>query len=456
MAAQRLGLEPHIFCVGRAPGRTVTDYGDRPPRPRPGPGRRASAAAGPSRRDARQATDHVLGIHGFALWASAGAMAGRSVTAQRASAPPSSATPTPPAPTKSPPCRTASTPHHGHLNRLRYRAWLKWIRAVDNRLERWGYETTQNKSSSTTTPPRRSSETPTATTSTSTTPPTPPPTPSTRRPARPHPPTDPPQILCVSRQDPRKGVDVLIQALAKIARRRHPLPRQTDRPRPPARAPPQSRQGAGHRPTKSISPAESKTSTPIFHETPTSTSSPPSPKPAAQSPSSKPSAPTTAVIATNIDGMPEDLTNGKDSLLIDPANAKTALATALRTLLQKLQAPKVHRRRRAPTHEAALLSRGIRTRSLDANLRDRRHPTPRQWSRRLPSGTPEEGVLRQSRNQPAAGIPDGRAVLQGSKRARGKPSRSSPTDAVQASGSASNHPDDPHTEEQSLRTTCEQ
>lgn len=326
MAAQRLGLEPHIFCVGK-PGRTETDYGFVHHVRAPGP---VVAQARPLARAITTlgGEDHVLGIHGFALWSAAGAMAARRIQQEglRAVAV----------------CNAYATreyevaamqhgltPHHGHLNRLRYRAWLQWIRAVDNRQERWGYEINQTvfvNYDSTAQILRKAygdhlaiQKITYATTE------------AFNDAGRATPPTDPPLILCVSRQDPRKGVDVLINALAELHAEGIPFRAKLIGP---------GRLLEPHRKLVSdlhISdlvdlPGQVKDVHPIFNET--SIFVLPSLAEASGSVSVLEALQTTTpVVATNVDGLPEDLTNGKDALLVPPGD-KTALATALKTLLQ--------------------------------------------------------------------------------------------------------------------------
>lgn len=327
MAAQRLGLDPQIFCVGPRARQTVTEYGTVHHVFSPGP----VAAQGPLLARAAaglSSPGQVLGIHGFALWASTGAIAGRLVRRRghRAAVL----------------CSAYATrayevaamqdglhDDHGRLNRIRYRAWLTWIRAVDDRLERWGYANSARvlvnyesvarilrdaygdelciRKAPYATPDAFVDEPPAYRTA-----------------------NDPPVVLCVSRQDPRKGVDVLLRALAKIADAGIPFKAQLIGP---------GRLLEAHRTLATQLGIAGQTKLPgrveevRHHFADADIYVLPSLAEASGSVSVLEALRAgTPVISTRIDGMPEDLTDGEDALLVEPGSVDS-LADALRKLL---------------------------------------------------------------------------------------------------------------------------
>jgi glycosyltransferase involved in cell wall biosynthesis len=327
MAAQRLGLEPHIYCAGNRRRPIETEYGIVHHVRAPGP---VSAQGPPLANAIAQLADrdHLLGIHGFALWASAGAMAHRIVTKRgfRSAVL----------------CNAYATreyevaamqdgldDHHGAANRLRYRAWLKWIRTVDDRLEHWGYANSQlvlanyksvakilTDAYGNTLPIRKA---PYATTEAFADAP-----PTEREP------NDPPVVTCVSRQDPRKGVDILIAALGKLAQEGIAFRAQLIGP---------GRLLESHRalvkqlgiadqvelPGRVDDVRSAFTEADIYVL--------PSLAEASGSVSVLEALRAgTPVVSTRIDGMPEDLTDGEDSLLVEPGDVDE-LAHAIRRLL---------------------------------------------------------------------------------------------------------------------------
>jgi glycosyltransferase involved in cell wall biosynthesis len=327
MAAQRLGLDPHIFCVGGRARTIPTDYGTVHHVRAPGP----VAAQGPPLATAAAqlaGPDHLLGIHGFALWASAGVMAGRIVRRRGFR--------------EAVLCNAYATrayevaamqdglhDHHGRFNRIRYRAWLTWIRAVDDRLERWGYANSRlmlvnyesvekilEDSYGTGLNTRRA---PYATTDAFADEP-----PPTREP------NDPPVVACVSRQDPRKGVDILLHALGKLASEGIQFKaelagpgRLLEKHRALAKQLGIANQAALPGRVEDIGPYFTNADIYVL----------PSLAEASGSVSVLEALRAgTPVISTRIDGMPEDLTDGKDSLLVEPGDID-ALAAALRRLL---------------------------------------------------------------------------------------------------------------------------
>lgn len=328
MAAKRLGLDPHVFCVGPRSRTTITDYATVHHVRAPGP----VAAQGPPLAYAAAAlatSEHVLGIHGFALWASAGVLAGR-IVARRGFR-------------SAVLCNAYGTrayevaamqeglqAHHGKMNRLRYKAWLSWIQTVDDPLERWGYKNSEQvlvNYTSTKTILRDAYSNdlnirlaPYATTSAFE---------DYERASAPS--NGPAQILCVSRHDPRKGVDVLIEALRQIASEGIPFQAELVGP---------GRLLDTHRQITRKLGIDSLVNLPgrVEDVRPLYAAADIFVLPSLAEASGSVSVlealrAGTAIIATDIDGLPEDLTDHKDSLLVDPANAD-ALATALKELLK--------------------------------------------------------------------------------------------------------------------------
>ena len=356
MAAQRLGLEPHIFCVGQ-PKLTETDHGIVHHVRALGP---VAAQAPPlSRAIAKLAGENrVLGIHGFALWSAAGAMAAHSIQKQgfRAAAV----------------CNAYATreyevtamqnglaPHHGHLNRLRYRAWLQWIRTVDNRQERWGYENNQAvlvnyDSTGQILRDAYGDHLPIQQITYAT-------TEAFNDTAPTTPPNDPPMILCVSRHDPRKGVDILIKALAHLKADRTPFQAQLIGPGrllEPHRnlvndlglsdlvsVPGQVENVHAQFQKASIyvlpSLAEASGSVSVLEALQTAT----------------------PVIATNIDGLPEDLTNGKDCAS-HPAGRQDSPGRSPDDAPERRKDPHRNGQERPSYVRSEILSRSLRERAL--------------------------------------------------------------------------------------------
>jgi glycosyltransferase involved in cell wall biosynthesis len=327
MAAQRLGLEPHVFCVGPRARQTATEYGVVHHVVAPGP----VAAQGPllARAAARLAgPDQLLGIHGFALWASAAVIAGRIArrrgfrTAVLCNAYATRVY-------EVAAMQDALGDHHGRVNRVRYRAWLAWVRAVDDRVERWGYAGSQlvlvNYDSVARILRRAYGDelairrAPYATTDAFTD-------------ARPldSPVNDPPLIACVSRQDPRKGVDVLIRALGALGADGVQFRAQLVGPGRllDAHRALTAELGIADRvelPGKVDDVRDCFTASDVFVL--------PSLAEASGSVSVLEALRAgTPVVATRIDGIPEDLTEGGDSLFVEPGSVES-LTAALRELL---------------------------------------------------------------------------------------------------------------------------
>ncbi|MGH2958877.1 MAG: glycosyltransferase family 4 protein [Solirubrobacterales bacterium] len=346
MAAQRLGLDPHIFCVGPRAREISTDYGTVHHVRAPGP----VAMQGPSLANAAAqlaGPGRVLGIHGFALWASAGAMAERIVRRRGFQS--------------AVLCNAYATrayevgamqdgldDHHGRANRIRYRGWLAWIRLVDDRLERWGYKNSQLVLVNYESVERILSDAygdglairraPYATTEAFDDMP-----PLDRETG------DPPVVACVSRQDPRKGVDDLIVALGRLAEEGVAFNAQLV--------------GSGrllerHRAlAKKLGiadqvelPGRVEDVRPFFVDSDIYVL--PSLAEASGSVSVLEALRAgTPVISTRIDGMPEDLSDGEDSLLVAPSDPE-AMTDALRKLLTDPELRARLGRGARQTHEA--------------------------------------------------------------------------------------------------------
>jgi glycosyltransferase involved in cell wall biosynthesis len=230
LAATALGFSPHIFCAGARAGVQAVPFGvvhtvvvpvwrspaalQQPPlagaiadflAPYPGP--------------------HV--IHSFAIWSAAGAAASRTlVGAGRRTTPIASAYATRAYEVGAMPGALRS--HHGVANRVRYRAWQNWVRLVDDAVEGRGYLSSQvvlvnyesvrrilidayGEGLSIRRAPYASSDAFAEFAQTSQLPVPP----EIARLA----PSQAPLVVAVSRHDPRKGLDILLLALADLAAR---------------------------------------------------------------------------------------------------------------------------------------------------------------------------------------------------------------------------------------------
>jgi glycosyltransferase involved in cell wall biosynthesis len=249
LAAMRAGYEPHIFCVAGRSCITPAEFGvvhrvGSPLLPEP-----PAATHGPL---LAHAVAHLLGcrsgphvIHGFAIWAAAGVIASRSLARRGLRAVPVASAYGTRAHELSA-MQSGLGPHHGLVNRLHYRAWVRWVRTVDDPLEGWGYSRSRlvlvNYESVRTILTRAYGDSlrirripytvPEALLGSD-------PVPERsdvahglreRDPRASVPasiarlrPADAPLVLGVSRHDPRKGVDVLLIALARLAQRGVPF-----------------------------------------------------------------------------------------------------------------------------------------------------------------------------------------------------------------------------------------
>lgn len=148
LAASRLGLEPHLFCLARFPSVKRTELGvihrvAAPPR-RPPPALLqvplpaqfpwlAYAAA----RFLGRAEGPRL-IHGFGIYAAA-AVATRALLERRGLDAVAVASAYATRAYEIGVMQAGLGSHHGRMHRLRYRAWLRWVLGVDDAVEGWGY-----------------------------------------------------------------------------------------------------------------------------------------------------------------------------------------------------------------------------------------------------------------------------------------------------------------------------
>jgi glycosyltransferase involved in cell wall biosynthesis len=142
LAGARAGLEPHIFSIGKRTETLQVPFGTvhrvslpwlrtipvvlQPFVLAPAVVRFLRGRRGP----------HL--IHGFAIWAAAAVAASRALSrAGVSSVALASAYGTRAYEVGA--MQRGLRGHHGFLNRVRYRAWLIWITVADDRVERWGY-----------------------------------------------------------------------------------------------------------------------------------------------------------------------------------------------------------------------------------------------------------------------------------------------------------------------------
>jgi glycosyltransferase involved in cell wall biosynthesis len=225
LGAAKLGFEPHIFCVGNHAGTTSSEFGAVH---RVGHAWTPVVAQSPVLARAvvafleRRPGPHL--IHGFAIWAGAGVIATRRLARRgvRATAIASAYA------TRAYELRAMQQglrAHQGLRHRAHYRAWLRWVQTVDNAAEGWGYRHSElvlvnyesvhrivvaayghglelrrvpYASSRAFRPGDAGGSSP---------------EPEQLRRLTP---TDAPLVLAVSRHDPRKGLEVLLMALAEL------------------------------------------------------------------------------------------------------------------------------------------------------------------------------------------------------------------------------------------------
>lgn len=337
LAVTRLGLKPHIFCNGRHTRTTTADFGvvhhvaPRLPVVAQGP----LLARAVVRFLAGRPGPHV--IHGFAIWSVAAALAAR--TLRRHGIDATAVVSAYGTRAYEVGAMQDGLDHHGLSHRIRYGSWLRWIRLVDDPVERWGYAHAQvvlvnyksvreilSGAYGPSFPIRQiphtsldaflDDEAPARSRC---------PEPIAQLPA-----PDAPLVLAISRHDPRKGLNVLLIALANLAvsgvpfracligpghlldahRRlardlgvaeRVAIPGRVDDARPYL-----------DRADVFVLPslAEASGSVSVIEALRSGT----------------------AVVASACDGIPEDLTDGSDALLVPPGDVR-ALTGALQTLL---------------------------------------------------------------------------------------------------------------------------
>jgi glycosyltransferase involved in cell wall biosynthesis len=144
LAALRLGFEPHVICASDRTDRVETEYGllhrfalgrYEPP---------AAFEVALLAHGARQVvTRHRAGpepalMHGFALWSASGVAAARSL-ARRGIGAVAIASAYATREYEVGVMQSGLAAHHGIVQRARHRAWLRWIRLVDDPIEGWGY-----------------------------------------------------------------------------------------------------------------------------------------------------------------------------------------------------------------------------------------------------------------------------------------------------------------------------
>jgi glycosyltransferase involved in cell wall biosynthesis len=320
-----------VFCSGSRRRATRTAFGVVHEVPAPLP----VALHGPPVARAVVRFAHRLpgpvGIHSFAVWAPAGVLAARALTRRGVTAIPVASAYA----TRAYEVGAMQDGLHAHLRRgqrVRYRAWLRWIRAVDDRIEGWGYAQSRlvlvNYASVARILQRSYGlgatvrQVPYASTAAFAGPP---------RVTAPGPgDARPPVVVSVSRHDPRKGVDVLLRALALVA---------ADGVAFQARLVGPGRLLEAHRRLAAELGLGDRVALPGRVEDVASVFADadvfvlPSLAEASGSVSVHEALRAgTPVIASACDGIPEDLTDGVDALLV-PAGDAAALAAALRRLL---------------------------------------------------------------------------------------------------------------------------
>lgn len=344
LAAAACGFHPHVFSVSSSlRSRTVaTEFGTlhmvaaplgvtHPVILQNGPLARAVAGF---LRD-RPGGPHL--IHGFALWSRAAVAASRALGRQGMPAVPvASAYGTRRYEIGS--MQPGLTERYTLPQRLFYRGWYRWIKAVDDRLEGQGYAGARavvvnyesvrrilTDSYGPELPIRRlpyasagcfEPERPAAE----------PPTPLVGLEPR-----DAPLVLAASRQDPRKGLDVLLLALSRLAAAGVPFRACLVGP---------GRLLEAHRRLAAELGLEGRVALPGYVEDvePYFAEADVFVLPSLGEASGSVSVVEalrsgTAAVSTTCDGMPEDLADGRDALLVEPGDAD-GLAAALRVLLE--------------------------------------------------------------------------------------------------------------------------
>ncbi len=225
LAAARLGYEPHILVVGRRPGTCIAPFGVVHRIAPPWPGGVPVALQIPllARAAVRLLTarpgPHI--VHGFAIW-SASAVAAVRALGRRGETATAVASAYATRTYEITEMQNGLGSHLSSSERFRYRAWLRWAALVDDRIEGWGYRNARvvlvNYRSVRQILSRAYGEgldvrlIPYAAASSFADAPG-----LGRTPAGKSAAPGPPVILAISRHDPRKGIDVLLHALSGLA-----------------------------------------------------------------------------------------------------------------------------------------------------------------------------------------------------------------------------------------------
>lgn len=234
LAAAQIGFDPHIFCASSANETERTDFGvihrvAAPPRRTPPvllqvplPAQMPLLARAVVKFLATRPGPHL--IHSFSIFAAAGVAASQALARRSVDAVPIASAYATRA-YEIDVMQGGLRAHHGLTDRVRHRAWQRWVRSVDNKIEGWGYsrssavlvnyESVRSILVNAYGPRLNIRKVPFAA----------PDAFESHRPVTglvPEPigrldPPSAPLIVAVSRQDARKGVDLLLLALAEVA-----------------------------------------------------------------------------------------------------------------------------------------------------------------------------------------------------------------------------------------------
>jgi glycosyltransferase involved in cell wall biosynthesis len=350
-AAALAGFSPHVFAVAPRAGREETDFGTlhriatpvRPIRRLMAVGHAPFLTAGIARflREFRDLPGRRL-VHGFGAWAYAGAAAARTLAREGIPTVAVASAYT----TLEHECRAklsgVDRTDHGLRSWLRYCAEYLWIRAVADRSERHGYERSRlvlvnyesvarllGDAYGLQTEIRRL---PYASTTAfremeAGVPLPPPPPPAALAELSP---ADAPLIVAVSRHDPRKGIDLLLRALAGLAASGVPFRACLVGPGPLLAA---HRRLAAELGLGASTAIPGRVDDPFAYLTAADVFVLPSLEEGSGSLSLLEALQArTAVVATRCDGIPEDLIDGENALLV-PTGDAAALERALARFL---------------------------------------------------------------------------------------------------------------------------
>lgn len=225
LAAARLGFEPHILAAASRAETCVAPFGVVHRIAPPWRGRAPVALQIPLLAQAAvrlltgRPGPHIA--HGFAIWSASAVAAGRAL-GQRGESATAVASAYGTRAYEIGEMQNGLGSHLSSIERLRYRTWLRWASLVDDRIEGWGYANARvvlvNYRSVRQILASAYGEQlqirlfPYAAASSFADAPVPRRTPTGDLPA-----AGPPLILAVSRHDPRKGIEVLLHALAELA-----------------------------------------------------------------------------------------------------------------------------------------------------------------------------------------------------------------------------------------------